>query len=1503
LGEVLERLGGGAVTKGGPGSGNFGHEGRPGEVGGSGPGGGTSVSSPEFKRWFGSSKVTNSDGTPKVMYHATTGDFSTFSPGGTKPDVRFWTHEGKPRSMIGESGRGFYFAPSPKDIPAAHHFSDEKPGANIMPVYLRVQNPLIFDDTTRDWAIDVIAEGHKEFPLLLTDESYHNLQHNGYDGVFIYRGPSESSVLEEIVVLDRKQIKSAIGNTGAYSEDPDITKSLKPLSSTSAVPSNLTKWDQEVMREIRPIWFGLFKKGGDRALKEIRRFPKHAKKMAVLSWAEMEASERVEVVCKGGPGSGNFGHVGRPGEVGGSGGGFTMPSTGTTVGDPSQPLYRFVSGDNLHSDYGMHWTHDRHEVEQMATEEAGFIITAKHPGVDAIMDWENPNDLPIMEREIGGYEYRDKVFPEVPVRPGTKLDILSIEKVGSDGTRSKVPIKKSLKATPSIIIPDWIEDPDVLDALEREVVVCKGGPGSGNFGHEGRPGEVGGSGPGGGEKVSSEMDRLSSKFSFKKPVVEFRDSDILSEFVGGDAFGYFDKGGNRIVLAASAGARKQEVSATMGGEVIDSSLEGSLRHEVGHAVYDSMGSINRAEWEGQYRMLDDPGKISGVAVQSEEEGFAEAFSYYTAHDYDNDLPENIVSFLQTIKRDKNQKSLKSTPSIVIPEWIEDPDVLDALEKEMFKFAHGINQTTADDLRAELMEGMENGETIPQLADRISGLSDEWVEGWRSEMIARTETARAFTTGHIEAWRSTGVVSRKAWVAAGDACFTADSLVLQYKGGRAVPTAIGTIKEGDLVIGGSGKPCRVTGTSCKEYSGDVVRGENFTATPDHMFRTVGGNWRPIGEYASETFLRSVVNFIVCKAKDIPAALRKVFVLPTILGSNFRFGMPVYAVALDDEFPVTDEEVHNPLPVHGDLLFKRDVACAEKVGHPQFNPGSLVEGLDVDDVAVDGTVVTLLPVRTSRSVIRYAGRVLHEFLSTGGTYKFYLRNRSNALHFLRVVFVSTFMGTKLWVASFFKEFIAHRTPSIDVRCDSGVFSHKNTVAFIVAKHHGLLKFMRIHSDRLFAPLTRFVYSAGQSTAFLTAKLSAFFFNHVFRRNKIFIANRTLNCFHVDSIAHPRRQGKPFFGLVFDIQVEDEHCFTLACGLVAHNCPFCQQMDGTVVDLDENFLEKGDEQDVPWRGQEIVMRQDYSAVGGPPLHPNCIVYGDTPIITFAGLKKIKHIKVGDLVLTHRGHFRKVIRTFLHSYTGKTVRLFFGGLLWVTLTEDHPVLVGGVWKVAKDIVVGDQAVVARDCGFVNTPVLGIDRGQVESRAVYNLSVEEDESYVAKGVVVHNCRCVLVAELDEEKMLSQKGGPGSGNFGHEGRPGEVGGSGPGGSQTVLLSKLLKEEIEHKLGILAEENDLLADYGITKEEADGLVDSLPKDGGAWTVPGKLISVVQAELNDHAEILRDLGAHSDRPEIDMMQAGKLARRLETLFNKTKSLKSRSPSIVIPESERTNTTGDR
>lgn len=49
----------------------------------------------------------------------------------------------------------------------------------------------------------------------------------------------------------------------------------------------------------------------------------------------------------------------------------------------------------------------------------------------------------------------------------------------------------------------------------------------------------------------------------------------------------------------------------------------------------------------------------------------------------------------------------------------------------------------------------------------------------------------------------------------------------------------------------------------------------------------------------------------------------------------------------------------------------------------------------------------------------------------------------------------------------------------------------------------------------------------------------------------------------------------------------------------CEFCQAMDDTVISIDENFLDHNDEFEGSDGG---VMTADYSAVGGPPLHPNC-------------------------------------------------------------------------------------------------------------------------------------------------------------------------------------------------------------------------------------------------------------------------------------------------------------
>lgn len=105
----------------------------------------------------------------------------------------------------------------------------------------------------------------------------------------------------------------------------------------------------------------------------------------------------------------------------------------------------------------------------------------------------------------------------------------------------------------------------------------------------------------------------------------------------------------------------------------------------------------------------------------------------------------------------------------LPEWIEAPDVVDAVKNESFLFARHVNDTVANKTQKAFSEGMRLGESVKDIEKRLIVVYDEWRDSRHAEMVARTETARMFTKGHIEAWRQTGVVELKQWDAASDSC--------------------------------------------------------------------------------------------------------------------------------------------------------------------------------------------------------------------------------------------------------------------------------------------------------------------------------------------------------------------------------------------------------------------------------------------------------------------------------------------------------------------------------------------------------------------------------------------------------------------------------------------------------------------------------------------------------------------------------------------------------------
>lgn len=98
--------------------------------------------------------------------------------------------------------------------------------------------------------------------------------------------------------------------------------------------------------------------------------------------------------------------------------------------------------------------------------------------------------------------------------------------------------------------------------------------------------------------------------------------------------------------------------------------------------------------------------------------------------------------------------------------VQNPNILRAIETQVQRFAESVNGTTWTALQASMAEGIAAGESIDQIAARIIEIMGDRIRS-SGETIARTETTTASTTGTLDAWRQSGVVVGKEWLAAID----------------------------------------------------------------------------------------------------------------------------------------------------------------------------------------------------------------------------------------------------------------------------------------------------------------------------------------------------------------------------------------------------------------------------------------------------------------------------------------------------------------------------------------------------------------------------------------------------------------------------------------------------------------------------------------------------------------------------------------------------------------
>lgn len=143
-----------------------------------------------------------------------------------------------------------------------------------------------------------------------------------------------------------------------------------------------------------------------------------------------------------------------------------------------------------------------------------------------------------------------------------------------------------------------------------------------------------------------------------------------------------------------------------------------------------------------------------------------------------------------------------------------------------------------------------------------------------------------------------------------------------------------------------------------------------------------------------------------------------------------------------------------------------------------------------------------------------------------------------------------------------------------------------------------------------------------------------------------------------------------------------------------------------------------------------------------------GDTFIATPKGQTRIDTLKVGDSVyafdsIKREFRIRNITKVFKNPKPAKMVHIRALGGFVVTSTENHPFFVcknksETLWLEATNIKIGDEVLVTDAyLNYVWSEVVEINNNvsvDFAPRHVYNLEVEEFHTYIANGIVVHNC-------------------------------------------------------------------------------------------------------------------------------------------------------------------------
>lgn len=146
-------------------------------------------------------------------------------------------------------------------------------------------------------------------------------------------------------------------------------------------------------------------------------------------------------------------------------------------------------------------------------------------------------------------------------------------------------------------------------------------------------------------------------------------------------------------------------------------------------------------------------------------------SLFDAAKYNKDFQEGLMPVLTSVVDtqgalalvfagdDENQFKITAT-------------ILNHIKNNTAKMAKNFNQETLDRLSRTLAEGIEDGENLTKLRNRVHEVYDN-LERYRADRLARTETLKASNDATNWAYKQTGYVKAKEWYANPGACEICD----------------------------------------------------------------------------------------------------------------------------------------------------------------------------------------------------------------------------------------------------------------------------------------------------------------------------------------------------------------------------------------------------------------------------------------------------------------------------------------------------------------------------------------------------------------------------------------------------------------------------------------------------------------------------------------------------------------------------------------------------------